>query len=228
MRCSARSSIQRTGRRERIASHGTTMSSGYWCSLHPNPPPTFGTMTRMLGLAQPEHHRQGGAQDVRALRRRPHRQPAVLVVGDDAAGLHRARRLSLHAERRAHDVVLGEDPVDLGLGHREVHQLVVGPVVVEPRGVVGQRRFDRHEDGQLVVVHDARVRPRPRRRSDPRPPRPRSACRRSGPGRAPEGRSRRPSSTGRGAGSASRRPGPPRSRRRAPPDRRGRRRGRSR
>ena len=180
------------------------------------------------GLAQPEHHGQGGAEDVRALSRCPHRQPAVLVVGDDAAGLHRARRLSLHAERRAHDVVLGEDPVDLGLGHREVHQLVVRPVVVEPRGVVGQRRFDGDHDRQLVVVHDARVRRRPRRRSDPQPARPRSACRRSGPGRAREGRSRRPSSTARGAGSAPRRPGPPRSRRRAPRDRHGRRRGRSR
>ena len=53
MRCSARSSIQRTGRPRRIESHGTTRSSGYWCSLHPNPPPTLGTITRMSDSRSP-------------------------------------------------------------------------------------------------------------------------------------------------------------------------------
>ena len=36
-----------------MASQGTTMSSGYWCSLHPNPPPTFGTITRMPASRSP-------------------------------------------------------------------------------------------------------------------------------------------------------------------------------
>ena len=47
----------------------------------------------------------------------------------------RAREIANSLHRR----LFLENPIDLRLAHRQIHQLVVGPLLVEARCVVGQR-----------------------------------------------------------------------------------------
>ena len=78
----------------------------------------FGRDGAHLVLAQAVHRRDHRPQDVRVLRRRPdrHRALARLVVGDDAARLHRVRHQALvHHPLRDDDLGVGERLVDGGV-----------------------------------------------------------------------------------------------------------------
>ena len=137
--------------------------------LGPEPAPDLGRDGAHLVLTHPVQLGDERAQDVGVLRRRPdgHRALAPLVVGDDAARLHRGGGEALvHHALRHHDVGVGERLVDGAVVHRlavgrhagparhQGHRQVVVEVGVDHRRVAGHRHLGVDHRGPHLVVDD--------------------------------------------------------------------------
>ena len=107
-----------------------------------------------LRLGQSEDRGDRRPRDVRHLGGRPYGQLAVAEFSDDASGLYRVRCLTVAREGLRDGGERRHPMVDVRIARREIEDLVVRPVLVEPRRVVCQRFCDGGDHGKVLVVDE--------------------------------------------------------------------------